>query len=203
MFATLNGLGGPRLFAGLKKDGGQQRTITVATPLVPVRILRNSPGTNSRFGPMALEMRPLRSGATRTKVVRIPRPKTSLQVHEIEIRPRVRGWGGFGHRTGQSIRTLNRVRRMGKERQEHSRIAIFDPAHWTPATSIQLELVSPKRKTINSGNYQASTPQGTAVQVSANQMGFYTSRIRAFQTPQANLRPSFFLKVSYTTSQTL
>jgi hypothetical protein len=31
----------------------------------------------------------------------------------------------------------------------------------------------------------------------------YTFRIRAFQTPQTNLRPSFFLRVSYTASQTL
>jgi len=200
-------LGGPRLLVGLNKDAGQQRTITVATTFGPHADLEEFTGHGQ----------PVRTNGAGNATIAIPRnkdgrgyvcysnprPKTPLQVHEIETTQEFAGAEDLdiGPATVDGFSTVCDV--WVKSGKNIRGSLFFDAAHWTPATSIRLELVDPKGQTINSGNYQASTPQGTAVQVSANQTGFYTFRIRAFQTPQTNLRPSFFLKVSYTASQTL
>jgi alpha-amylase len=200
-------LGGPRLLVGLNKDAGQQRTITVATTFGPHAELDEFTGHGH----------PVRTDGAGNATITIPRnqngggyvcyshprPKTPFPVHEIETTQEFAGAEDLdiGPATVDGFSTACRV--WVKSGKNVRASLFFDAAHWTPATSIRLELLDPNGQTFKFGTYHASTPQGTAIEAGAQQTGFYTFRIHAFQTPQTNARPSFSLKVSYTASQTL
>jgi alpha-amylase len=198
-------LGGARLLTGLNIDAGNERTIKVATTFGPNADLEEFTGQGH----------PIRTDGAGNATITIPRnqngrgyvcysrprPQTPFSVQEIETTQEFAGADDLdiGPASTDALSTICRVW-VNKGKRIHGAL-FFDAAHWTATTSIRLELLDPEGQTLKVGNYLASTSQGTPVQVDANETGFHTFRIRAFETPPANARPSFHLKVSYTASQ--
>ncbi|HZT42975.1 MAG TPA: alpha-amylase family glycosyl hydrolase [Chthonomonadaceae bacterium] len=77
----------------------------------------------------------------------------------------------------------------------------YDATNWTGSTSIYLELDDPSGVKLASGAYTTSTTQGTSVSATAAKTGFYTWKIRSYNTPSSNAKPSYWLKVTYTAPQ--
>jgi len=200
-------LGDPRLLTALNKDARNERTITVATTFGPHADLEEFTGQGQAIrtdgaGNATITIPRNQNGRGYVCYSR-PRAKTPFIVQEIETTQEFAGADDLdiGPATMDGFSTVCRVW-VSNGKRIHGAL-FFDAAHWTPTTSIRLELLDPNGQTLKSGSYQASTPQGTAVQANGGKTGFYTFQIRAFQTPPANARPSFHLKVSYTASQTI
>ena len=77
----------------------------------------------------------------------------------------------------------------------------YDTTNWTSNTSIYLELDNTSGAKIASGAYTSATTQGTSISATAAKAGFYTWKIRSFNTPSSNARPAYWLKVTYTAPQ--
>ncbi len=69
---------------------------------------------------------------------------------------------------------------------------------WTSSTNIVLELGDPTLAKIASGTYYAGTAQGTAIGATAARTGWYTFKIRSYNTPAANAKPAYWLRATYT-----
>ena len=78
----------------------------------------------------------------------------------------------------------------------------YDTTAWTISTRIYLELDDPTGAPITTGSYFTTTTQGTSISTTAGVTGWYTFRIRSYNTPSANLKPYYFLKATYTAPQT-
>jgi alpha-amylase len=72
---------------------------------------------------------------------------------------------------------------------------------WTGSTSIYLSLLNPSNGVMTSRTYTNATAQGTSISATAGTTGWYTFRIRSYNTPAANPRPPYWLKATYTAPQ--
>ncbi len=84
----------------------------------------------------------------------------------------------------------------------------FDTTSWKGATSpnpsatfILLQLVNPSGTVIGTRSYLNTTPQGTVLGATASTSGNYTYRIRSYNTPSNNQKPSYALRITYTAPQ--
>lgn len=78
----------------------------------------------------------------------------------------------------------------------------YDIASWTTSTSITLDLYNAAGTTkLTSKSYTSTTAQGTALAYTPPTTGWYTFKIRSFNTPAANAKPKYWLKTTYTAPQ--
>ena len=78
-----------------------------------------------------------------------------------------------------------------------------DTANWTGSTNIVLELDGPSGAAITTGTYYSGTSQGTSIGTTAASTGWYTFKIRSYNTPSSNAKPAYWLRTTYTAPQTL
>lgn len=78
----------------------------------------------------------------------------------------------------------------------------FSASGWTGSTNIALELDGTTGQALTTGTYYASTAQGKAVSATASATGWYTFKIRSYNTPSTNAKPAYWLRASYTAPQT-
>lgn len=78
-----------------------------------------------------------------------------------------------------------------------------DTKNWTGSTNIVLELDGPNLKPITTGTYYSGTPQGTSIGTTAGATGWYTFKIRSYNTPSSNPKPAYWLRATYTAPQTM
>jgi len=84
----------------------------------------------------------------------------------------------------------------------------FDTTSWkssagpTPtATFIVLELLNPSGTVVGTRSFLSTTPQGTVLGTTAATSGNYTYKIRSYNTPTTNQKPSYQLRITYTAPQ--
>ena len=77
----------------------------------------------------------------------------------------------------------------------------FDNASWTPQTRVRAELLGTTNVVITGRDYFTGTAQGTTITTTAPRTGWYTLRVRSYNTPAANLRPAYWLRATYTAPQ--
>jgi alpha-amylase len=77
----------------------------------------------------------------------------------------------------------------------------YDTASWTGSTRIYLEVLGTTNTVLTSRDYFNTTAQGTAISTTASRTGWYTFRIRSYNTPTANARPAYWLRATYTAPQ--
>lgn len=77
----------------------------------------------------------------------------------------------------------------------------YDTTSWTGTTSIYLELDNTSGTSVATKSYSSSTTQGAGFSYTAPTTGFYTLKIRSYNTPTANPKPNYWLKVTYTAPQ--
>lgn len=77
----------------------------------------------------------------------------------------------------------------------------YDTTSWTSSTYIYLELDNPSGTKVASQNFYSGTTQGSGFTYSAPSTGFYTFKVRSYNTPSGNAKPSYWLKATYTSSQ--
>lgn len=100
--------------------------------------------------------------------------------------------------------TLNQVCRVWPSTGKSVSGALyFDTTGWTSSTRIYLEIDNTSGGVVATKNYYSTTPQGTALGTTATATGFYTYKIRSYNTPSSNPKPSYQLKITYTAPQTL
>jgi alpha-amylase len=78
----------------------------------------------------------------------------------------------------------------------------FTTTSWTSSTYIYVEVDNPSGTKIASGNYYSSTAQGTKVNATASTAGFYTFKIRSYNTPSGNPKPTYWMDINYHAPQT-
>jgi alpha-amylase len=81
-------------------------------------------------------------------------------------------------------------------------VLTFDAKDWTDATTLTLELLGPNGESLDRKVY-ARAEEGNALDKQANATGWHAFRIQAANTPPANPRPGYTLKVTYTAPQKL
>ncbi|MBC8141369.1 MAG: DUF1939 domain-containing protein [Armatimonadetes bacterium] len=74
----------------------------------------------------------------------------------------------------------------------------WDATGWTSQTRVRLELVGTTRTVVVGKDYDLRTAQGATISATASRTGWYTLRIRSFNTPAANVRPAYWLRTTYT-----
>ncbi|MCX7568710.1 alpha-amylase family glycosyl hydrolase [Tumebacillus sp. DT12] len=77
----------------------------------------------------------------------------------------------------------------------------YDAASWTGSTYIYLELDGPTGTKITSNNFYTSTAQPGTITYTPTSTGWYTFKIRSYNTPTANQKPNYWLKTTYTAPQ--
>ncbi len=77
----------------------------------------------------------------------------------------------------------------------------YDAANWTSVTSVYLELDDPAGAKAASGSYAQNTAQPASVAATASRTGWYTWKIRSYNTPAANAKPAYWLRTTYTAPQ--
>jgi alpha-amylase len=200
-------VGGPHLLVGLNKDEGQPRTITVATGFGPNVDLEEFTGQGQGVrtdgaGNTTITIPRNQAGRGYVCYSR-PHPRTPFQVSELATTQEYAGADDLDIRLADNTEFVTVCRVWAKADSTIRGALFFDNAHWIANTAITLELLNNRGVVLASKDYTLTTPQGTAIAAASAEMGFHTFRIRSFNTPDANPRPAYFLKVSYTASQTL
>jgi alpha-amylase len=77
----------------------------------------------------------------------------------------------------------------------------YDVTGWTSKTEIYVELDSPSGAIITDKTFHATTAQGSTVGAKATVTGWYTIKIRSYNTPTTNLKPAYWLRATYTAPQ--
>lgn len=77
----------------------------------------------------------------------------------------------------------------------------YDTTSWTSSTNIYLELDNPAGTAVASQSFYSGTTQGTGFSYSAPTTGFYTLKIRSYNTPSGNAKPNYWLQATYTAPQ--
>lgn len=77
----------------------------------------------------------------------------------------------------------------------------FDTTAWTSGTSIYLELDGPSGSIVGTKTYTSTTAQGAALGATASGAGWYTWKIRSYNTPTGNPLPAYWLRSTYTSPQ--
>ncbi len=78
----------------------------------------------------------------------------------------------------------------------------YDAASWTASTSIYLELDDPTLAKVASGTFVQTTTQPSSISAMPSRTGWYTFKIRSYNTPAANAKPAYWLRTTYTAPQT-
>jgi alpha-amylase len=98
--------------------------------------------------------------------------------------------------------TLNAVGRINvASGQSISGALYFDTTSWTSGTSIYLELDNPSGSIVGTKTYTSTTTQGATLGVTASSAGWYTWKIRSYNTPTGNPLPAYWLQATYTSPQ--
>ena len=77
----------------------------------------------------------------------------------------------------------------------------YDTTAWTVDTSIALELDGPSLQPLATHAFSAGAGQGSTVGATATSTGWYTFKLRSFNTPASNPKPTYRLDVAYTAPQ--
>jgi alpha-amylase len=78
----------------------------------------------------------------------------------------------------------------------------FTTTSWTASTSIYVELDNSSGTVLTSKSYTTSTAQGATMSYTPSTTGWYTFKIRSYNTPAANPKPTYWLRATYTAPQT-
>ncbi len=78
----------------------------------------------------------------------------------------------------------------------------YDATKWTGATKIVAELDGPNGKAIVTTSFSTAT-QGKTISATASATGWYTFKLRSYNTPSANPKPMYWLRATYTAPQTM
>jgi alpha-amylase len=94
------------------------------------------------------------------------------------------------------------VGRVFAQAQKEIRAELFyDDSNWLPATRIELELDDPSTPKVASLSRSAVDSGFGEIRFLPTKTGWYTFRIRSFETPPQNEKPQYWLKVKYTAPQ--
>jgi alpha-amylase len=77
----------------------------------------------------------------------------------------------------------------------------YDTSNWAANTNIYLELDDPTLVNAASGNYYSNSGQPTSLSITPKRTGWYTFKIRSYNTTSTNLKPAYWLRVTYTAPQ--
>jgi len=82
-------------------------------------------------------------------------------------------------------------------------VLTWDKTSLTSSSSINLEIHDPRGNEVGSAQYHGTMAQGGSLTVSPLISGYYTWKIRSFNTTPANPKPAYELTITYTAPQIL
>ena len=200
-------LGGEHLFVGLNKDAGFERTIHVQTGFPPHTALKDftghAPQVTTDGGSMVSITIPKSGNGLGYVCYARPaqvepfhaQPLATTQDYEgaadLDIKPAVANQRLLVSRIFVAANTTIEAQ------------FFFDAAHWTAATTIQLDLEDPGGAKVDSATFHQNTAQGTGFRFPARKAGFHSFFVQAANTPAENPQPTYRLRVTYTAPQTM
>ena len=78
----------------------------------------------------------------------------------------------------------------------------YTTTSWTSSTYIYEEIDNPSGTSIGTKDYYLSTAQGATFTAHAASTGWYTFKVRSYNTPSGNAKPPYWLDATYTSSKT-
>jgi len=200
-------LGGGHLLVGLNKDSNNARTIQVQTGFPPNTKLMDFAGhgatvTTDAHSAVTIAIPKNTNGdgyvcyARPAQIGPFPaNPIATIQDYEgasdLDIKPAVENERVLVCRVFVQAKTEIQAR------------FFFDGSHWTPATTMQVEVQDPGGTQLASQQFNSGSAQGAALHVTAVKSGFHSFFVQAANTPAQNKMPSYKLSVTYTAPQTL
>ena len=200
-------LGGGHLLVGLNKDANASRTITVATGFPPHTQLRDftdHEGSVTTDGQSQATITIPKNDNGKGYVCYAPpakvdpfsrKPVPTTQDYEgaadLDIKPAVEG------------QRLEVCRIFAEAQTEMTVRLSFDAAHWTPATTIQLEIEGPDGRTAASRKFDHGAAQKAALTVATQHKGFHSLFVQSANTPAQNKAPKYKASVTYTAPQSI
>jgi len=196
-------LGGPHLLVGLNNDPNDSRTITVATGFGPNVSLHDYSG----HGP------DLATDGNGSVTITIPRNQNggsyvcySRQglggtTFEVVSRPVTQDFNGAEDldilpATSGKFITVSRI--WCRANSPLNLTLKPDVAHWTPNTSITIDVLSPDGSTLATSVFRQRDPASANLKTTTVHEGFHTLRLTAGNVPTANPNPAYTLSVTYT-----
>ena len=198
--------GGARLLVGLNDNGAAERTVTVQTGfganvqlhdfagnkpdvftdgsgLVTITIPRNTNGN----GYVAYSR--LYTGSNTFAVPQLATTQEFAGADDLDIKPAdTAAWVN-----------VQRIYVQGSKPVTGS--LFYNATSWTPQTRVRVELLGTTGAVVVGKDYYTATAQGTTLAATASRTGWYTLRVRAYNTPADNPRPAYWLKATYTAPQ--
>jgi alpha-amylase len=199
-------LGGGHLLVGLNKDSTASRTITVQTGFPPHTQLQDFAGRSGQ----------VTTGGNSAVTITIPRNENGLgyvcyarpaQVGPFPVQPRAvtqdhEGAADLDIRPAAEDQQVQVCRVFTGQDTDVEAKLFFDSSHWTPATSIQMDVVGPDGTAVAGKTYDQSA-QGAALRFRTRLKGFHALLVRASNTPAQNKTPTYNLRMTYTAPQVL
>lgn len=199
-------MGGKHLLVGLNNNTGYDYKLTCATGFGPKVKLHDYAGhasdvTTDDKGNVALDLPVAKNGAGyccyapagQTGSFAAPTLSTTQEyagASDLDIKPA----------DNTTLTTIGRIYVASGSRILSA--LYFDVTAWTKSTQIYLELDNPAGKLFVTRTYLAGTAQGTVMNApAATVSGWYTLKIRSYNSPAANPKPAFWLRATYTAPQ--
>jgi alpha-amylase len=194
--------GGPHLLVGLNNNIGYNYVLSCATGFGPNVVLHDYTGhapdvTTDGGGNVTLNLPPAVNGQGYV-CYSVPGYTGGFPVSNLSTTQEYAGAQDLDIRPADNTAYVKVCRVYAVGGQPISGALTFDTTGWTGRTQITLELDDPRGKALARRSYFAKTAQGATIGVKAGVTGYYTFRIRSYNTPTANAKPAYWLRATYT-----
>lgn len=200
-------LGGGHLLVALNKDSNASRAINVQTGFPP----------NTRLQDFAGRAEQVTTDARSAVTITVPKNANGLgyvcyarpaAIDPFPVRAKVatQDYEGASDLDIKPAVENEQVRVCRIFAGAHTKMEValfFDTSHWTPATTIQLDVEDPDGSKVGGRKFDRGVAQGSGLQIEAQKKGFCTFLVRSANTPDQNKAPSYKLRVTYTAPQTV
>ena len=200
-------LGGGHLVVGLNKDANTSRTITVATGFPPHTQLRDFTDHEAT----------VTTDGQSQATITIPKndngsgyvcyaPPRQVEPFSRKPAPTTQDYEGAADLDIQPAVEGQRILVCRIFAEAHTQVAVrlsFDAAHWTLATTIQLDIEGPDGRTAASHKFDQGAAAKAALAVAAQHKGFHSIFVQSANTPAQNKAPAYRASVTYTAPQSI
>jgi alpha-amylase len=200
-------LGGSRLLVGLNDNGASARTVTVQTGF----------GANVQLNDFTGHMPDVWTDGSGRATITIPAnagagtgyvcysrenaASGGFTAPQYAVTQEFAGANDLDIKPADNMQLVTVGRVYAQAGKPITGALYYNTAAWTGSTRVYLELLGTTNTVVTSRSYYSTTAQGTALTTTPSRTGWYTFRVRSYDTPAANARPAYWLRATYTAPQ--
>ncbi len=199
-------LGGSHLLVGLNDNGGNDRVITVDTGFGANVQLHDFTGNEPDVftdgnGRMTITIPKDTNGNGYVAYSRLFTGDGTFPAPQYSVTQEFAGADDLDIKPADATQDVSVSRVYVQAGKRLSAALYFTNTSWTSQTRIHLDLLGTTNAALTGADYYSGTAQGTTINATASRTGWYTLKLRAYNTPAANPRPTYWLRATYTAPQ--